>query len=82
MAAAIAWPVSQPVAWSNVQDVGEVHAGGLVREMWEPQFERRARGRWGTMDGEVGRWEEDTVLEMEVSHCAGGVAQRSEELAA
>jgi hypothetical protein len=34
------------------------------------------------MDGEVGRWEEDTVLEMEVSHCAGGVAQRSEELAA
>jgi hypothetical protein len=24
---------------AHAQDVGEVHAGGLVGEMWEPQFD-------------------------------------------
>ena len=31
--------LSRDGSWLDVQDVGEVHAGGLVGEMWEPHFE-------------------------------------------
>ena len=53
---------------AHSQDVGEVHVGGRVGEMWEPQFDGLTRKRTG-VTGHNGRAENDTVSRMVDGWC-------------